>query len=189
MTELLNCPFCGYAAVSRPHEEMPDSFIAGCSDPDCIAHGAAFDFITEETAISAWNRRATPSPWRPDRKQIADALFAAYARHKGWPGSDVLADAVLTLWLSESSLPPAPSTNHFPDATKLVEPSHTVAQSHTALSQPPSGGAELEALKQAAREFYWANPTPLHQAARAYAASVGQGNSSPAEPEIRCEGW
>lgn len=147
MTEILNCPFCGSTGASRAHEEMPDSFMAGCSDPDCIAHRAAFDFITEAAAISAWNHRAAPSPWRPDREAIVaeiwrvhDRLLKLDARH--WfdmqtPG--LFADAILSL------------------------------------SHPPSGGAKLEALKQAAREFYWANPAPLHRAARAYAAWVEQG--------------
>jgi hypothetical protein len=57
----IDCPFCGQPGYSRTHEEMPNSFMAGCSDPDCIAHLAAFDFISEQAAIAAWNKR-TGSP-------------------------------------------------------------------------------------------------------------------------------
>ena len=50
------CPFCGNAGYSQKLAEY-NSFMAGCSDVDCIAHTVAFDFVSEETAISAWNTR------------------------------------------------------------------------------------------------------------------------------------
>jgi len=59
--DLKPCPFCGNAGYSQKHAEY-NSFMAGCSDADCIAHTVAYDFVSEETAISAWNTRASPSP-------------------------------------------------------------------------------------------------------------------------------
>ena len=50
------CPFCGNAGYSQKLAEY-NSFMAGCSDVDCIAHTVAYDFVSEETAISAWNTR------------------------------------------------------------------------------------------------------------------------------------
>lgn len=52
-----DCPFCGAPGYSREHEEMKGSFMAGCSDEDCIGHLVAFDFVSTETAIAAWNKR------------------------------------------------------------------------------------------------------------------------------------
>ncbi len=54
---LADCPFCSSPGYARKHEEIPNSFMAGCSDEDCIAHVVAFDFQTVEAAIAAWNSR------------------------------------------------------------------------------------------------------------------------------------
>jgi len=54
--DLQPCPFCGNAGYSQKLAEY-NSFMAGCSDVDCIAHTVAYDFVSEETAISAWNTR------------------------------------------------------------------------------------------------------------------------------------
>lgn len=54
------CPFCGSDGLAYVHEEC-GFHIAGCSDDDCIAHSVAYDFVSQETAIAAWNRRAQPA--------------------------------------------------------------------------------------------------------------------------------
>lgn len=56
--KILSCPICGAPGEARGHAELPDSFLAGCSDGECIAHALAFDFVSLETAVSAWNQRA-----------------------------------------------------------------------------------------------------------------------------------
>lgn len=52
------CPFCGAKAAFKPRPNLPNGMIVlGCSDPDCVGHDAAFDFVTEELAAAAWNSR------------------------------------------------------------------------------------------------------------------------------------
>lgn len=59
------CPFCGSAGETHTHPEIDTMHIAGCSDDDCIAHQVAYDFVSRETAVAAWNTRAMLSA-RPD---------------------------------------------------------------------------------------------------------------------------
>ena len=57
----LRCPFCGADGEDGAHAEMPSSYHAGCSDPDCIGHKIAYDFVSPEAAIAAWNQRVRAS--------------------------------------------------------------------------------------------------------------------------------
>jgi hypothetical protein len=68
------CPFCGSAGEARVHEEIPTMHIAGCGDPDCIAWSVAYDFATEEAAVTAWNNRSSP-PRPADSGQNHDWAF------------------------------------------------------------------------------------------------------------------
>lgn len=50
------CPFCGQrgAVTSLPH------FKAGCWNAKCVAFVNGNQYLTEDAAVSAWNRRASP---------------------------------------------------------------------------------------------------------------------------------
>lgn len=54
---LADCPFCGSPGLASVHEEC-GFHIAGCCDADCIAHSVAYDFVSRETAVAAWNTRS-----------------------------------------------------------------------------------------------------------------------------------
>lgn len=64
MSELLNCPFCDgtdiLTTVRRPA-------VTYCGSCDAVGPEAASPTLS----MAAWNRRATPSPWRPNREAIA----------------------------------------------------------------------------------------------------------------------
>lgn len=56
--ELKRCPFCGSDGAVQLHSEIPEMHIVGCSQgADCIGGFAAYDFVTREAAIAAWNTR------------------------------------------------------------------------------------------------------------------------------------
>ena len=72
---LLPCPFCG--SVGETHQLPHDGHAAGCSNDDCIAHQVAFDFVSAETAIAAWNRRPAPMEavaWREALSRQCDNM-------------------------------------------------------------------------------------------------------------------
>jgi hypothetical protein len=59
--EIKPCPFCGAPGMSAQHPQL-QSYFAGCVDEGCIAHLIAYDFVTQEAAITAWNMRAVDRP-------------------------------------------------------------------------------------------------------------------------------
>lgn len=75
-SELLPCPFCGGAGTSGEIPHCEGHFFAGCADPDCIAFHDAFDFVSEATAIAAWNRRPAPAGIAPNGVSSDVASFA-----------------------------------------------------------------------------------------------------------------
>lgn len=57
----LPCPFCGTAATVRADSCDPAKpFFVRCSDAGCLGYETCAGFSEPETAIAAWNRRATP---------------------------------------------------------------------------------------------------------------------------------
>ena len=59
MSELLNCPFCG----SKAHTSLIQSmWFVECDNKDCGAlMGFDAEKVSQEEAISAWNRRTQPA--------------------------------------------------------------------------------------------------------------------------------
>jgi hypothetical protein len=57
MSEIKSCPFCGGPGATSIHLEIAAAQ-AGCADADCIGYQVAYDFVTPEAAIAAWNTRA-----------------------------------------------------------------------------------------------------------------------------------
>lgn len=197
MTELSPCPFCG---VHLRESEGIFGPIWGhpIVPADCPIDGAII------VDAEQWNRRASPSPWRPDREAIARIIdghvFKIHAAmveygiahgetegqaredadyfHKGQI-DEALAKADAIIALQPTSDPyPADLANRTWDSFSPEERRRAI---EFGARQPPSGGVELEALKQAARDL---PPRPqatqydhelLARAARAYAASVEQG--------------
>lgn len=84
--KLLRCPFCGAEGVHRTHEEIPTMHIVGCNNPDCIGVNAAYDFVSEEAAAAAWNKRPdTPFEAYLQASQELDAATDNfYGQAKCW---------------------------------------------------------------------------------------------------------
>jgi hypothetical protein len=59
MTELLGCPFCGSPGSLFTSSDHSGAWEGGCSSEGCLATDCVWD-ISEELAIAAWNRRASP---------------------------------------------------------------------------------------------------------------------------------
>lgn len=77
--ELLPCPFCGAAPEKHPQRTTDPRLVVWCEA--CGADGP--EALTGEEAITAWNRRAAPSPATgvsPTRKEIEDAIAEADQR-------------------------------------------------------------------------------------------------------------
>jgi hypothetical protein len=64
--EVKPCPFCGKPGEVYHHAEIDTIWIAGCAVENCPGEMAAYDYVSRETALAAWNTRApipAPTGW------------------------------------------------------------------------------------------------------------------------------
>lgn len=59
MSELKPCPFCGSPGSLFISSDHSGAWEGGCSSEGCLATDCIWD-ISEELAVAAWNRRASP---------------------------------------------------------------------------------------------------------------------------------
>lgn len=74
MTELLNCPFCGWATGLSVFDGGDQPYWVEC--PDCCAQGSPEE--TKAEAIAAWNARASDA----EITRLTESMRAAEEREK-----------------------------------------------------------------------------------------------------------
>ena len=74
MSDLKPCPFCASPGSLVASSDHSGAWEGGCSSEGCLATDCVWD-ISEELAVAAWNRRASP-PEAVRREALEEAATA-----------------------------------------------------------------------------------------------------------------